>query len=80
MHEPNLQNIPRDFEIVIKETKAEAPTSISMRSAFVPGRGKVIHICQNLIFVTTNLCCAEFMIENPNNIWQGAQIMKFLTE
>jgi DNA polymerase theta len=44
MHEPNLQNIPRDFEIVIDETKAEVPTSISMRLAFVPGRGKM-YVC-----------------------------------
>jgi hypothetical protein len=41
MHEPNLQNIPKDFEIITDETKSGIPTSISMRLAFVPGRGKV---------------------------------------
>jgi hypothetical protein len=61
MHEPNLQNIPRDFEIVIDETKAAVPTSISMRSAFVPDRGKVIHICKKLKFIITNHCYTEFL-------------------
>jgi hypothetical protein len=61
MHEPNLQNIPRDFEIVIDETKAEVPTSISMRLAFVPGRGKVINICKKLNFIITNHCYTEFL-------------------
>ena len=41
MHEPNLQNIPRDFEIVIDKTKPGVSTSVSMRLAFVPGRGKL---------------------------------------
>ncbi|PNF33561.1 hypothetical protein B7P43_G17150, partial [Cryptotermes secundus] len=54
MHEPNLQNIPRDFEIVIDETKAEVPISISMRSAFVPGQGKV--------FVSADYCQLELRL------------------
>jgi DNA polymerase theta len=40
MHEPNLQNIPRDFEIKIDKIKAGIPRSISIRMAFVPGKGK----------------------------------------
>jgi hypothetical protein len=63
MHEPNLQNIPRDFEVVVDETKAEVPSSISMRLAFVPGRGKVIHICLRFNGLA-NHCCTEFMNSN----------------
>jgi hypothetical protein len=44
MHEPNLQNVPRDFEIVIDKTKPGVSTSVSMRLAFVPGKGKVSHM------------------------------------
>jgi DNA polymerase theta len=40
MHEPNLQNIPRDFEIEVDKMKAGVPRSISIRLAFVPGKGK----------------------------------------
>lgn len=61
MHEPNLQNIPRDFEIVIDETKAEVPISISMRSAFVPGQGKMILICKKSNFIITDHLYTEFL-------------------
>jgi hypothetical protein len=61
MHEPNLQNIPRVFEIVIDETNAEVPTSISMRLAFVPGRGKVIHICKQFNVIIMNHCYTDFL-------------------
>lgn len=40
MHEPNLQNIPRDFEIETDKMKAGVPKSVSIRLAFVPGKGK----------------------------------------
>jgi hypothetical protein len=51
MHEPNLQNVPRDFEIVIDKKKPGVSTSVSMRLAFVPGRGKW-HVCRKLNFVS----------------------------
>lgn len=40
MHEPNLQNIPREFKIEVDKMKASVPTSINIRLAFVPGKGK----------------------------------------
>lgn len=54
MHEPNLQNVPRDFEIVIDKKKPGVSTSVSMRLAFVPGRGKV--------FVSADYCQLELRI------------------
>ncbi|XP_069676367.1 DNA polymerase theta-like [Periplaneta americana] len=55
MHEPNLQNIPRDFDIIIDKTRPEASSkSISMRVAFVPSAGKV--------FVSADYCQLELRL------------------
>ena len=40
MHEPNLQNIPRDFDVVVDGNEGKSCTPISMRLAFIPSSGK----------------------------------------
>jgi len=57
MHEPNLQNIPRDFEIVIDKTKPGVSTSVSMRLAFVPGRGKLARMLKVQFYKIRSLHC-----------------------